>query len=109
MIENLHITASISIEYNKEGGNAMNIYHKIVNQKIKTLTVDELLSYSSQYDIPLTKPQAQKAIKYLRSKADTKIDIFDAEERKKLLREIAKVTSPDVARQLNSLFNQFAK
>ncbi|MFC4320800.1 DUF2624 domain-containing protein [Litchfieldia salsa] len=87
----------------------MNIYHKIVNQKIKTITVDELLSYSSKYDISLTRPQAQKAIKYLKSKADTKIDIFDSEERKKLLKEIAKVTSPEVARQLNILFNEFTK
>ncbi len=87
----------------------MNIYQRIVNQKIKTITVDELLSYSKQYDISLTKPQAQKAIGYLRTKADKKIDIFDPTERKKLLKEIAKVTSPEVARQLNSLFLQFTK
>lgn len=87
----------------------MNLYQQIVNQKIKTITVDELLSYSKQYDIPLTKPQAQKAIKYLKSKADVKVDIFDANERKKLLKEIAKVTSPEVARELNKLFIKFTK
>ncbi|MBD8069169.1 DUF2624 domain-containing protein [Bacillus sp. PS06] len=87
----------------------MNIYQKIVNQKIKTLTVEELLTYSKKYDISLTRPQAQKAVKYLKSKANTKIDIFNDEERKKILKEIAVVTSPEVARQLNSLFNEFTK
>jgi hypothetical protein len=87
----------------------MNIYQKIVNQKIKTITVDELLSYSKQYDIPLTKPMAQKAITYLKSKNSVNVDIFNPIERKKLLKEIAKVTSPDVARELNKLFLKFTK
>ncbi|MCH1624954.1 DUF2624 domain-containing protein [Fredinandcohnia quinoae] len=85
----------------------MNIYQQIINQKLKTITPEELLTYANQYNIQVTKEQARKVIILMKNQKS--INIFSQEERKQLLREIARVTSPDVARQLNSLFIKFTK
>ena len=83
----------------------MNIYQQIVNQKLKTITPEELLAYGKKYNISVTKEQAQKVI--ILMKDNKNINIFNPEEKKQLLREIARVTSPQVARQLNNLFIKF--
>jgi len=84
-----------------------NIYQQIVNQKLKTITPDELVSYGKEYQISINRNQAQKVLTLLRNRQ--KVNIFDANERKALLMEIAKVTSPQVARELNRLFIKFVK
>ena len=38
----------------------MNLYQQLIQQKIKTITPEELVSYSYDYDIPLTVEQAKK-------------------------------------------------
>ncbi|MCA1031767.1 DUF2624 domain-containing protein [Bacillus timonensis] len=82
----------------------MNIFQQIVNQKLSAITVSDLLSYSKQYNIQISRDQAQKVVTILRNK---KINIFDLSERKSLLKDIAKITSPEIARQVNTIFNKF--
>jgi Mn-dependent DtxR family transcriptional regulator len=84
----------------------MNIYQQIVNQKIKTITPEELVSYSKDYGIYLTKEEAQKIIQLVRN---NKINVFDPKERVKWVKELAKITSPQTAKQANALFLQFTK
>jgi len=84
----------------------MNIYEHIINQKIKTITPEELIAYGNQYNIPLTKEEAQKIIQLARKH---KINVFDSTERVKWVRELAKITSPQTAKQANALFLKFMK
>ena len=83
----------------------MNIYQQIINQKLKTLTPDDLMNYGKQYDIYVTKEQATNVLKLMRKNKN--INIFNPEEKNQLLREIARVTNPEVARKLNQLFIKF--
>lgn len=83
----------------------MNIYQQIINQKLKTLTPDDLMKYGKQYDIYVSKEQATNVLKLIRKNKN--INIFNPEEKNQLLREIARVTSPEVARKLNQLFIKF--
>lgn len=83
----------------------MNIYQQIINQKLKTLTPDDLMKYGKQYDIYVSKEQATNVLKLIRKNKN--INIFNPEEKNQLLREIARVTSPEVARKLNQLFINF--
>ncbi|WP_257215712.1 DUF2624 domain-containing protein [Fredinandcohnia onubensis] len=83
----------------------MNIYQQIINQKLKTLTPDDLMKYGKQYDIYVSKEQATNVLKIIRKNKN--INIFNPDEKNQLLREIARVTSPEVARKLNQLFIKF--
>lgn len=87
--------------------NKMKLYQKIINQKINSLTVDDLLKYSKQYNIKITRDEASKAL--LLIKKNKNADIFDDNERKRLLLEVAKITNINVARELNELFLKFIK
>jgi Mn-dependent DtxR family transcriptional regulator len=84
----------------------MNLYHKIVQQKMKSLTADELITYGKEYEITLSKEEAEKIIELIRKET---IDVFNAEERTKWIRELAKLTSPQIAKQANELLRQFIK
>ncbi|MBB5324732.1 hypothetical protein HNQ34_001830 [Anoxybacillus tepidamans] len=82
----------------------MNLYQQLINQKIKTITPEELVSYSRDYGISLTVEEAKKIIHIART---NKINIFDPQERAKWVRELAKITSPQTAKQANELFLKF--
>lgn len=84
----------------------MAIFENIINHKISNITADELLKYASQFQISITKAQAQKIAGYLRGK---KVNIFIDSERTALIKEIARVTSPETAREINKLFVKFTK
>ncbi|MBA2873504.1 DUF2624 domain-containing protein [Thermaerobacillus caldiproteolyticus] len=84
----------------------MNIYQQIINQKIKTITPEELVSYSRDYGISLTMEEAKKIIHIAQNR---QINVFDPQERKKWIKELAKITSPQTARQANELFLKFIK
>lgn len=86
----------------------MNLYQQMINKKMKSMTVDELLKYSKQYRISITKDEARKIVKMIRD-LKTNVNIFDVKERKELLKKVAKITSPKVAKQLNTLFINFTK
>jgi hypothetical protein len=82
------------------------IFENIINHKISNITADELLKYASQFQISITKGQAQKIAGYLRGK---KVNIFIDSERTALIKEIARITSPETAREVNKLFVNFTK
>lgn len=84
----------------------MAIFENIINHKISNITADELLKYANQFQISVSKPQAQKIAEYLRGK---KVNIFNNSERTALIKEIARITNPETAREVNKLFIQFTK
>ncbi|WP_313798255.1 DUF2624 domain-containing protein [Cytobacillus sp.] len=84
----------------------MKIFENIINHKIGTITGDELLKYGKQFQIIITKQQADKIATYLRGK---QVNIFNDEERTKVVKEIAKIAGPETARAVNKLFIQFTK
>jgi hypothetical protein len=84
----------------------VNIYQQIINQKIKKITPEELVSYSEDYGIKLTIEEAKKIIYIARN---NKINVFNPQERIKWIKELAKITSPQTAKQANELFLKFIK
>ena len=84
----------------------MKIFENIINHKISTITGDELLKYGKQFQITITSQQANKIAAYLRGK---QVNIFNDEERARVVKEIAKVAGPETARAVNKLFIQFTK
>ena len=84
----------------------MKIFENIINHKVSTITADELLKYGDQFNISITKQQAEKIAAYLRGK---QVNIFDNNERAKLIKAIAKITGPETAKEVNRLFIQFTK
>ncbi|MFO1443443.1 DUF2624 domain-containing protein [Bacillus sp. Bva_UNVM-123] len=84
----------------------MKIFENIINHKINTITADELLKYGGQFQISISKQEAQKIAEYLRGKS---INIFNSSERTKIIREIAKIAGPETAKEINRLFIQFTK
>jgi Mn-dependent DtxR family transcriptional regulator len=88
----------------KKGRLIMKLLQQIVNQKLNRLTQEDLLKYSKQYDITITSGQANKIVGLIRGK---NINMFDTSERARLVKEIAKITSPAIAKQINQLFLQF--
>jgi hypothetical protein len=82
------------------------IFENIINHKISNITADELLKYAQQFQISVSKPQAQKIAEYLRGK---KVNIFNDSERTAIIKEIARITNPETAREVNKLFIKFTK
>ncbi|QTM99847.1 DUF2624 family protein [Sediminibacillus dalangtanensis] len=79
---------------------------KMVLNKLKQVSTEELLHYSKQYDIPVTKTQAEKITAYLRK---AEFDPFSEKERMKLFKELAKMTNVETAQKANKLFKQLTK
>ena len=84
----------------------MKLIENFINHKISTITGDELLKFARQFQLEVTKEQAEKIAAYLRKK---QINIFNTRERVQLIKEIAKVSGPEVAKEVNRLFVMFTK
>jgi hypothetical protein len=82
------------------------IFENIINHKIGSITAEELLKYASQFNISISKTQAEKIAGYLRGK---KVNIFNDSERTALIKQIARITNPETAREVNKLFVKFTK
>lgn len=82
----------------------MKIFENIINHKINTITGDELLKYGSQFQLSITKVQANQIAAYLRGK---KVNIFNDTDRAKVIKEIAKITSPQIAKEVNRILVSF--
>lgn len=85
----------------------MNVFQQLVNKRVKAVTVCDLLKYSKNYQVPISQEQAKMIVAIIKSKQN--LNIFDESQRRQLLREIAKQTSLDIARQLNKIFITFMK
>ncbi|SFI47041.1 MULTISPECIES: DUF2624 domain-containing protein [unclassified Bacillus (in: firmicutes)] len=84
----------------------MNLIQQFVNKKINNMTSKELLKYSKEYGVPIAGEQADKIVTLIQGKH---INIYDVQERLQLLKQIAQVTSPATAQQINTLFQKLIK
>jgi len=84
----------------------MKLLQNVINYKINIITGDELLKYAKQFNISLTKTDAGKIAAYLRGK---NLNIFNDADRAKAVKEVAKITSPEVAKEINKVLIQFTK
>ncbi len=78
----------------------------MVNFKVNMITSEELLKYAKQFNFDVSKDEAEKIATYLRGK---NLDIFDDRTRSQIIREVAKISGPKTAKELNKLFIQFTK
>ncbi|MBM7660815.1 hypothetical protein JOC85_001587 [Bacillus mesophilus] len=81
----------------------MSLIEKIVNQKLNRMTKEELLKLAKKHQISITDQQAEQVVQQIRGK---NINIFNSTERTQLIKKIAKITSPEVARKVNKLFQE---
>ncbi|UOQ42501.1 DUF2624 domain-containing protein [Halobacillus salinarum] len=84
----------------------VNVLQQIITQKLKQLTVNELMQYSQKYNIPITKEEAAQIIKALKK---NKENPFEKEGRKRMLNQLAAITSKDTAKKVNQLLKKLAK
>jgi uncharacterized protein (DUF697 family) len=82
----------------------MKLLQNVVNHKINNITGDELLGYGKQFGVKINPEQATKIASYLRGK---NINIFNAAERSKVIKEIAKIAGPATAKEVNKIFTNF--
>lgn len=73
---------------------------------MKSITADELLRYADQFQIKLSKNQAEKIAQYLRGSS---LNIFQDGERAQVIKDIAKIAGPETAKEINKLFISFTK
>lgn len=84
----------------------MGFYQIIVNQKVKQITPEGLLDLGGKYGIQINYNTAVQIVNLIRSNP---IDVFDDIQRNRLLAEVARISSPDVARQIEVLFNSLIR
>lgn len=78
----------------------------MINMKVNVITADELLKYAGQYNINISRSQAEKVAAFLRGK---NFDIFNDQTRSQIIREVAKIAGPKTAKEINKLFIQFTR
>ncbi|NTU25073.1 DUF2624 domain-containing protein [Bacillus tequilensis] len=82
----------------------MILFQRIILQRLNQATADDLLKYSKQYGISLTRAQATEVAKLLYGK---NVNIFNDSERMRLLKQVEAITSKQTAQTVNELFKQF--
>lgn len=87
-------------------GEEMSIFQNIINHKVNSMTGSELLKYAKQFQISISRAQADKIAAYLRGK---NFNIFDSGERVKITKEISKIAGAETAKEVNRLFENFSK
>lgn len=84
----------------------MSIFQNIINHKLNSITTDELLTYAGQYQISISRKEATQIANYLKGK---KVNIFNDRERSQLIKELAKITNIQTAKEANRLLSSFTK
>ncbi|AGK54943.1 MAG: hypothetical protein K0S25_1315 [Bacillus sp. (in: firmicutes)] len=82
------------------------IFENIINYKLKSITAEELLKYANQFQLKLSKSQAEKIAKYLRGSS---LNIFQDAQRAQVIKDIAKIAGPETAIEINKLFITFTR
>ncbi|MEI1422119.1 DUF2624 domain-containing protein [Bacillus cabrialesii] len=82
----------------------MILFQRIILQRLNQATADDLLKYSKQYGISLTRTQAIEVANLLYGK---NVNIFNESERMRLLKQVEAITSKETAQTVNELFKQF--
>ncbi|MDT2045442.1 tRNA methyltransferase [Priestia aryabhattai] len=81
----------------------MKLVQQIVNKKVNSLTPNELLKYSKQYNVFITPEQAHTLVNVIRQKP---VNIYNEAERRYLIKQIAQVTDRETAKKVNELFQK---
>ncbi|GGB29178.1 DUF2624 family protein [Virgibacillus dakarensis] len=79
---------------------------ELIAKKISQLSPEELLTYSKQYGFSITNAQAKTITTYLKTHH---IDPFSADNRAKMLQELARITDLNTAKKAQKLFNEIVK
>ncbi|MCG8397884.1 MULTISPECIES: DUF2624 domain-containing protein [Bacillus] len=82
----------------------MILFQKIILQRLNQVTAEDLLKYSKQYGISLTRTQAAEVANLMNGK---NINIFNDQERLQLLKQVENITSKETANTVNEIFKQF--
>ncbi|MCL7747221.1 DUF2624 domain-containing protein [Halalkalibacter alkaliphilus] len=82
------------------------IMQQIVNNRVNSLTVNELLSLASQYNITLTRQQAEKVISILRSEH---IDVANQAQVQRIIHRLQTEVDPYVSSVVQQLLQQFSQ
>ncbi|KKB33245.1 DUF2624 family protein [Bacillus thermotolerans] len=82
----------------------MKFLQHFINQRVQTITAEELLKYADGLDIPLRRREAEEIAFRLRRR---RVDLFDEYQREELLREVADITGEQTARKLQKLLAMF--
>lgn len=82
----------------------MSIFLKeMIKTKLKNLTSDEILHYSSQYGFSISQSQANQIVHYLRSSSPNP---FDQQDRERFMLELEKITDRNTAVQAQQLMDE---
>ncbi|MEI5905820.1 DUF2624 domain-containing protein [Bacillus spongiae] len=82
----------------------MKLIQHVINQKMNRISGEELLKYAKQYSVKLSIKEANQIAQYLRGK---NYDVFDDQQRSHIIKQLAKISGPKTAREVNRLFLQF--
>ncbi len=80
---------------------------QFINQKLKTITVEELLKHAKNYNVNLSQVEAAKIITIL--KAEKNISIDNDEQHRNIIKKIGKEVNMNLAKKANELLKQFKK
>ena len=81
----------------------MNIIQTLINKKVNSITPKDLLKLGQQYQVYITPEQANKVAGILNGK---NYNIYDADQKKQILSQIANVTSIATAKQVETIFQK---
>lgn len=79
---------------------------QVIKQKLQTLTVEELLSYASNYNVSITPKQAEQIVSFLKT---TDLNPLDEKDRMKAMKKLAQITDPKTAQKVNQIFQGIIK
>lgn len=75
-------------------------------KKIKSIKPEELRNYGEQYNITLTKKQAEEITSFL---GRTNLDPVKEHDRLKLFKKLAQITNLETAQKAQKIFNKLIK
>jgi LPS O-antigen subunit length determinant protein (WzzB/FepE family) len=82
------------------------IVHKLVLNKLRNLSVEEIMEQSQAYQVQLTQLQASQIVQFLRQ---NKLDPFKEADRMQMLKALAQITDRETAQKTHQIFLQLAK
>lgn len=80
-----------------------NFIKDMVQKKLKQISTQELIHYGKQYGFTLKQQEAEQITAYLKQHP---VDPFDAEGRKQMFQQLARITDPATAKKAQKLFNE---
>ncbi|MFC0473496.1 DUF2624 family protein [Halalkalibacter kiskunsagensis] len=82
------------------------IIQQLINNKVNSLTTNELLDLANQYNIKISSAQAEKVISILRSE---KIDVTNKAQIERLIQRLQTEVDPHVSSVVQQLLQQFSQ